>query len=350
MLQLLGANAFSPFRLQKRVEQIRRTVAGVTELKAHFVHFVELEQELTSDQHEILLKLLDCQGTDLKFVPDGFSLWVVPRLGTISPWSSKATDIAHNCGLASVRRIERGIRYDLKLEARGALDSEAVQAAGAALHDRMTESVLTRAEDTPLLFQQAEPAAVVSVDVLQAGRQALERANVDLGLALSADEIDYLLDSFMSLGRNPTDVELMMFAQANSEHCRHKIFNASWRIDGVQQQSTLFDMIRASYKSSPDGILSAYSDNAAVARGFEVQRFFPDPDTRRYGVHDEPAHLVMKVETHNHPTAISPDPGAATGAGGEIRDEGATGVGAKPKAGRAEYTGIPEIRERPAGL
>jgi len=167
MLQLLGANAFSPFRLQKHVEQIRRTVAGVTGLTAHFVHFVELEQELSIDQHEILLKLLDCRGTDLNFVPDGFSLWVVPRLGTISAWSSKATDIAHNCGLISVKRIERGIRYDLKLEGGRQLDDKAVQATGAALHDRMTESVLTRAEDTPLLFQQAEPAAVLSVDILQ---------------------------------------------------------------------------------------------------------------------------------------------------------------------------------------
>ena len=338
MLQLLGANAFSPFRLQKRAEQIRRTVAGVTGLTAHFVHFVEIEQELTTDQHEVLLKLLDCQGTDLKFVQGGFSLWVVPRIGTISPWSSKATDIAHNCGLVSVKRIERGIRYDLKLEGGRALDDEALHSIDAVLRDRMTESVLTRAEDAPLLFQQADPAAVVSVDVLQSGRGALERANVELGLALSSDEVDYLLDSFMSLGRNPTDVELMMFAQANSEHCRHKIFNASWLIDGEEQDATLFDMIRASYKASPDGILSAYHDNSAVLEGQPAKRFMVNPQTGEYQACLEDAHIQIKVETHNHPTAISPFPGAATGSGGEIRDEGATGRGAKPKAGLCGFS------------
>ncbi len=338
MLQLLGAHAFSPFRLQKRTEQIRRAVPAVTGLAAHFVHFVELEQELSIEQHEVLLKLLDSHGTDLKFLPGGWSLWVVPRIGTISPWSSKATDIAHSCGLESVKRIERGIRFDLQLEGSSALDDEAVASISAVLHDRMTESVLTRAEDAPLLFQQADPAPMVSVDVLQGGGAALERANRELGLALSSDEIDYLLDSFMSLGRNPTDVELMMFAQANSEHCRHKIFNASWIIDGKERQSTLFNMIRSSYDASPDGILSAYHDNAAVLEGQPAQRFFVNPITGEYQASREDVHIQIKVETHNHPTAISPFPGAATGSGGEIRDEGATGRGAKPKAGLCGFS------------
>jgi len=338
MLQLLGAPAFSPFRLQKHADRIRRTAASVAGLKAHFVHFVELEQELTTEQHEVLLKLLDSRGTDLKFVSDGFSLWVVPRIGTISPWSSKATDIAHNCGLLAVKRIERGIRYDVKLEGGVTLDDESVEFIGELLHDRMTESVLTRAEDAPLLFQQADPAPLLSVDIMQGGRAELERANVELGLALSDDEIDYLLDSFTSLERNPTDVELMMFAQANSEHCRHKIFNASWIIDGEEKDSTLFDLIRASYKASPDGILSAYHDNSAVLEGQPAKRFMVNPQTAEYHTCAEDVHIQIKVETHNHPTAISPFPGAATGSGGEIRDEGATGRGAKPKAGLCGFS------------
>jgi phosphoribosylformylglycinamidine synthase len=206
------------------------------------------------------------------------------------------------------------------------------------IHDRMTEAVLFDVNDTDVLFRHAVPAPYDVIDVMSGGRDALQAANGELGLALSDDEIDYLVENFTALGRNPIDIELMMFAQANSEHCRHKIFNADWKIDGVAQDSSLFEMIRASYKASPDNILSAYSDNAAVTEGFQVQRFVAETAAHEYRPHDEAAHLVIKVETHNHPTAISPFPGAATGSGGEIRDEGATGRGAKPKAGLCGFS------------
>ncbi|MCK5480312.1 MAG: phosphoribosylformylglycinamidine synthase, partial [Gammaproteobacteria bacterium] len=270
-------------------------------------------------------------------VPAG-SMVVIPRPGTISPWSSKATDIVHNCGLENVLRVERGIVYTLELEAGTELSAPQRTAILPLLHDRMTETVVFDVNDTDVLFRHATPAPSQSIDILTGGRAALETANRNLGLAMSADEIDYLLENFTALGRNPVDIELMMFAQANSEHCRHKIFNASWIINGEPQDETLFNMIRASHRASPEGILSAYHDNAAVVEGFEVQRFFPAPETRTYTAHREAAHLVIKVETHNHPTAISPFPGAATGSGGEIRDEGATGRGAKPKAGLCGFS------------
>ncbi len=336
MLQLPGAPAFSSFRIRKLVQRIRTAVPEVSGLSAHFVHFVELEQELSAAQHEVLQQLL----APLSEPPAEtlHSFWVVPRLGTISPWSSKATDIAHNCGLSSLRRIERGIRFDLQLQGAAVLDDAALDRVLALLHDRMTESVLSSAEDAQSMFRQAEPAPLARVDVLQGGRDALQRANTELGLALSDDEMDYLLESFTGLARNPTDVELMMFAQANSEHCRHKIFNASWIIDGVGQNTTLFNMIRASHRASPDGILSAYHDNAAVLQGHPVKRFLVNPGSGVYQSQAEEAHIQIKVETHNHPTAISPFPGAATGSGGEIRDEGATGRGGKPKAGLCGFS------------
>ncbi len=336
MLQLPGAPAFSSFRIKKLLERIQREVTGLTGLGAHFVHFVELEQELTAEQTAILQQLL----APLSEPPAGalHSFWVVPRIGTISPWSSKATDIAHSCGLASVRRIERGIRYDLDLRHDAELDETTLAFVFGLLHDRMTESVLSSADDAQSLFRHAEPAPFNRVGVLQGGREALERANGELGLALSDDEMDYLVESFGALGRNPSDVELMMFAQANSEHCRHKIFNASWIIDAVEQDSTLFDMIRASHRASPDGILSAYHDNAAVLEGHAVERLLVNPETGVYESRAEQAHIQIKVETHNHPTAISPFPGAATGSGGEIRDEGATGRGGKPKAGLCGFS------------
>jgi phosphoribosylformylglycinamidine synthase len=336
MLQLPGAPAFSSFRIQKLLERIRQDVTGIVGLSAHFVHFVELEQELNAAQREVLHQLL----APLSAPPAEtlHSFWVVPRLGTISPWSSKATDIAHNCGLSALRRIERGIRFDLQLQDRVVLDAAALEKLLALLHDRMTESVLRSAEDAQSMFQQAEPAPFATVDVLQGGREALQRANSELGLALSDDEMDYLVESFTGLGRNPSDVELMMFAQANSEHCRHKIFNANWIIDGVEQDATLFNMIRASHRASPEGILSAYHDNAAVLQGHPARRFLVNPGTGVFEYHAEDVHIQIKVETHNHPTAISPFPGAATGSGGEIRDEGATGRGAKPKAGLCGFS------------
>jgi phosphoribosylformylglycinamidine synthase len=336
MLQLPGAPAFSVFRLGKLRQRLQQAVAGIAGLTAHYVHFVDLEEALDDTQLTTLRQVLG-DASPLAGTSD-YSCWVVPRVGTISPWCSKASDIAHNCGLYNVRRIERGIRFDIELDAGTQLDSAAVEAIHALVHDRMTESVLENAGDAERLFSRSDPAPLVSVNVLQGGRDALVVANRDMGLALSDDEVDYLIDSFTALGRNPSDVELMMFAQANSEHCRHKIFNANWIIDGEEQDTTLFAMIRASYQASPDAILSAYKDNAAVIRGHRVQRFFADTATGEYAGHLEDAHIQIKVETHNHPTAISPFPGAATGSGGEIRDEGATGRGARPKAGLAGFS------------
>ena len=258
-------------------------------------------------------------------------LYVVPRPGTISPWSSKATDIANACDIGAVDRIERGICYGLKIS--GKASDEDVMALSHLLFDRMTEAVFQDAEGVEALFAEHEPAPVGVVPLAQQGREALVAANTDLGLALSGQEIDYLVDCYRELGRDPTDAELMMFAQANSEHCRHKIFNASWVIDGEAQDKRLFGMIKSTTEKTPDGVISAYSDNAAVFEGWDGQRLMPRTSDREYEYVEEPVHVLIKVETHNHPTAISPFPGAATGSGGEIRDEGATGLGAKPKAG-----------------
>ncbi len=340
MLQLPGNPAFSVFRVQKLIARLRGSVSGAASLEARYTYFVDVEQQLDDREVDVLQQLLgSCTGAaDDGGTEGGLRFWVVPRTGTISPWSSKATDIAHNCGLTSVRRIERGIRIDVNLDD-GARPNEKQRARIVELlHDRMTESVLASADDAQVLFRRAEPAPLVTVDVMQGGRAALAGANQELGLALSDEEVDYLVESFLSLERNPTDVELMMFAQANSEHCRHKIFNASWLIDGRPQDSTLFDMIRASYRASPEGVLSAYSDNSAVIAGHSGRRFFADPDSAEYRDSAEDVHIQIKVETHNHPTAISPFPGAATGSGGEIRDEGATGRGARPKAGLCGFS------------
>jgi phosphoribosylformylglycinamidine synthase len=338
MPHLRGGPALSEFRSHKLLRQIRERVPEMARITAVYLHITELEERLSGEEQAILEQLLTYGSQQRDDDISGFSLIVVPRPGTISPWSSKATDIIHNCGLEKVRRVERGIVYTLEMD-KGASPTAAQQGMILPLlHDRMTEAVLLDIQDTDVLFRHAEPAPFARVDVLEGGHAALETANRELGLALSDDEIDYLCENFTALGRNPADIELMMFAQANSEHCRHKIFNASWIIDGQAQQKSLFGMIRATYEASPDGILSAYSDNAAVVEGYTVQRFFPDPSTSAYASHAEPAHLVMKVETHNHPTAISPFPGAATGSGGEIRDEGATGQGAKPKAGLCGFS------------
>ena len=338
MLHLRGSPALSEFRKSKLLVQLREQLPGVSRISADYLHVVELEERLDDGQQEILEKLLSYGPARQAEVLSGTTLVVVPRPGTISPWSSKATDITHNCGLVNVCRVERGIVYTLEMQGGEALTDADYDAVMPLLHDRMTEVVLFDINDSDALFRHAEPAPFQTIDVLGGGRAALEMANTDLGLALSADEIDYLAENFATLGRNPVDIELMMFAQANSEHCRHKIFNASWIIDGKPQDKSLFNMIRESYRASPDGILSAYSDNAAVTQGFKVQRFFPDPGSREYRPHTEAGHLVIKVETHNHPTAISPFPGAATGSGGEIRDEGATGRGARPKAGLCGFS------------
>ena len=261
---------------------------------------------------------------------------VIPRLGTISPWASKATDIAKNCGFASVTRIERGTQYHIA--GVDGVEQEVVARVDALLHDRMVETVLSGLEDAARLFAAASAPSYTTVPILMGGRDALVDANKTLGLALASDEIDYLVGAFTDLGRDPSDVELMMFAQANSEHCRHKIFNASWTIDGADCEHSLFGMIRNTYRAGGEGVLSAYSDNAAVVEGHTAGRWFPDPESGEYRYHQEPIHLLMKVETHNHPTAIAPFAGAGTGSGGEIRDEGAVGRGSRPKAGLVGFT------------
>ena len=335
MLRFRGSPALSPFRLEKLLGVLRQRVPVVTDAYAEFVHFVD--GALSVRDREVLDRLLHYGPTPMRRHPGGAPLFlVIPRPGTISPWSSKATDIAHNCGLRHVRRIERGVAY--YLDCRRPLTEDELIELKPLLHDRMTEAALEPDDDPAILFARTEPAPLMSVDVLGSGRAALSAANRELGLALSEDEIDYLLDSFIRLERNPTDVELMMFAQANSEHCRHKIFNADWIVDGKAQDRSLFAMIRNTHEHHPADVLSAYHDNAAVMTGFLAGRFFPDPADGQYRYHSEAVHILMKVETHNHPTAISPFPGAATGSGGEIRDEGATGRGAKPKAGLCGFS------------
>jgi phosphoribosylformylglycinamidine synthase len=334
MLVLRGAPAFSSFRLNKWLTRLR-DIAAVREVHAEFVHFADVSQPLNAQEQSVLEQLLHYgPRQESLFEPHGQLFLVVPRPGTISPWSSKATDIARNCGLAAVRRLERGIAFRVD----GDFTPEQSAAIAAALHDRMTEVVLDTLDAASALFVQEQPAPSTTVDILNGGRAALVQANSDLGLALADDEIDYLVESFTALKRNPVDVELMMFAQANSEHCRHKIFNADWLIDGVAQEKSLFKMIRNTNECAGDNVLSAYSDNAAVVTGQRAGRFFPDPQTAEYAAHQEAVHLLMKVETHNHPTAIAPFPGAGTGAGGEIRDEGAVGRGSKPKAGLTGFS------------
>ncbi|PML04779.1 phosphoribosylformylglycinamidine synthase [Vibrio breoganii] len=333
---LRGSPALSEFRVQKLLELCREQDLPVTGIYAEFMHFADVSAELDASEAEKLEKLLTYGPTIEEHEPQGTLVLVTPRPGTISPWSSKSTDIAHNCGLDKVKRLERGTAY--YVETSVALDEAQTKAVKALVHDRMMEVVFGEMEQAAALFTVAEPAPHTVVDVLAGGRKALEDANVNLGLALAEDEIDYLVDSFNTLGRNPNDIELMMFAQANSEHCRHKIFNADWTIDGVVQDKSLFKMIKNTMEVTPDHVLSAYKDNAAVMEGSKVGRFFPNPETRQYSYNHEDAHILMKVETHNHPTAISPWPGASTGSGGEIRDEGATGIGGKPKAGLVGFT------------
>ncbi|ENM3848865.1 phosphoribosylformylglycinamidine synthase [Vibrio cholerae] len=331
-----GSPALSEFRVNKLLTACREQQLPVTGIYAEFMHFADLKADLNPQELEKLEKLLTYGPTIQEHEPQGLLLLVTPRPGTISPWSSKATDIAHNCGLHGIKRLERGTAYYVEAEA--ALTAAQIATLKALLHDRMMEVVFAELTDAQQLFSVAEPAPMSQVDVLAGGRLALEEANVSLGLALAEDEIDYLVESFTKLGRNPNDIELMMFAQANSEHCRHKIFNADWTIDGVKQDKSLFKMIKNTFEQTPDYVLSAYKDNAAVMTGSTVGRFFPDPESRQYTYHHEDAHILMKVETHNHPTAISPWPGASTGSGGEIRDEGATGIGGKPKAGLVGFT------------
>ena len=382
MLILPGAAALSDFRIEKLQRKLRDIDPTIGQVSAQFVHLVELrkgrhkgfsepsegmdaEASVQGCIHRVFRKALVLASPNdglsradrkklerlLEYGPrtapeatSGQLFFVVPRIGTVSPWSSKATDIVHNCGLTMINRVERGIAYRVEMPKRGEQKDFSD-----ALHDRMVEQVLFDMNDAADLFSHAEPAPMRSVDLLGGGKQALVTANTDLGLALTEAEIDYLFDSFTALGRNPNDIELMMFAQANSEHCRHKIFNAIWSIDGERQERSLFQMIRNTHEQGGRGVLSAYSDNAAVVEGHTAGRFYPAPDTAEYGFSQEPIHLLMKVETHNHPTAIAPFPGAGTGCGGEIRDEGAVGRGSKPKAGLTGFAvsnlNVPDFRQ-----
>lgn len=352
MLILPGSNALSAFRSQRLLAQLQAVAPTIAAVQARFYHFIDASSPLSTEDTERLSAMLTYGEPVLDPQYEGVTeeYFVIPRLGTISPWASKATDIAHNCGMAHIHRIERGVAYTVVLKsgifgtgikAPKKLGAEEVQAVTALLHDRMTETVLRSADEAQALFSELEGRPLEAIDVLGKGRLALEEANRDMGLALAEDEIDYLLDAFTKARRNPTDVELMMFAQANSEHCRHKIFNAEWTIDGVKQEKSLFQMIKNTHQLQPKGTVVAYSDNSAIMVGAEAMRFFPqqgESGGQEYKPMTELTHTLMKVETHNHPTAISPFPGASTGAGGEIRDEGATGRGAKPKAGLTGFT------------
>ncbi|WP_293730279.1 phosphoribosylformylglycinamidine synthase [uncultured Actinobacillus sp.] len=330
-----GSAALSDFRLNQLATRFQNANLPVKSCYAEYMHFAHLSASLSVEETQELEELLHYGPTLAQHEPKGECFVVIPRVGTISSWSSKATDIAHNCGLEKVIRLERGLAFYFEFDRTLTADEE--DKLRSHIHDRMMESVVRKAEDAAKLFDQQEPKPFTTVDVLNGGRKALETANVNLGLALADDEIDYLVENFTALGRNPVDIELYMFAQANSEHCRHKIFNADWVIDGEKQEKSLFKMIKNTFEKTPEYVLSAYKDNAAVMEGSKVGRFFPDQDGQ-YRYHNEDAHILMKVETHNHPTAISPFPGAATGSGGEIRDEGATGRGAKPKAGLVGFS------------
>src|SRR5450830_879075 len=356
----VGSAALSVFRLEKLRSVLHAVAPGVAIADTRHWYFSALRgTTLSKAQAKLLDKVLGLakEAGEPKQAGSMQRVLVVPRLGTISPWSTKATDIAQHCGLSGVLRIERGVVYYLDTNNGKGLSKSEQAAVLPLLHDRMTESVLREGGTegsgypaaSPLrglasfdgaaekIFQHGVPQPLATVDVLKVGSKALAKADREMGLALSADEIEYLVENFQKLKRNPTDVELMMFAQANSEHCRHKIFNADWVFDGEAQDISLFGMIRNTHKVSPQGTVVAYSDNSSVIEGARIERFYPRADGG-YAYSEELMHTLMKVETHNHPTAIAPFAGAATGSGGEIRDEGATGSGSKPKAGLTGFS------------
>ncbi|HHX2508919.1 TPA: phosphoribosylformylglycinamidine synthase [Neisseria subflava] len=337
VLPLRGVTALSDFRVEKLFQKAAALGLPEVKLSSEFWYFVGSEKTLDASTVEKLQALLAAQSVEqTPKAREGLHLFLVtPRLGTISPWASKATNIAENCGLEGIERIERGMAVWLE----GALTDGQKQQWAALLHDRMTESVLTDIDAAAQLFHHIQSETFSSVDVLGGGKEALVKANTEMGLALSADEIDYLVENYQVLNRNPSDVELMMFAQANSEHCRHKIFNADFILNGEKQPKSLFGMIRDTHNAHPEGTVVAYKDNSSVIEGAKVERFYPNAaENQGYRFHEEDTHIIMKVETHNHPTAIAPFAGAATGAGGEIRDEGATGKGSRPKAGLTGFT------------
>ena len=348
ILFLRGERALSGFRVEKLLQKAAALGLPEAEIRSEYWYFADCAEGLDAAEAEKLEALLAGQvAAELPQSSGSLHLFLItPRIGTISPWASKATEIAKNCGFTQIRRIERGMAVWLS----GSLSEAQKQQWAALLHDRMTESVLPDFQAAAKLFAHPEAQTFDTVDVLSGGRAALEKANTDLGLALSPDEIDYLLDNYQALKRNPSDVELMMFAQANSEHCRHKIFNADFILNGEKQPKSLFRMIRDTHEAAPAGTVVAYKDNASVIEGAKIARFYPDAAANQgYRFHEEDTHILMKVETHNHPTAIAPFAGAATGAGGEIRDEGATGRGARPKAGLTGYTvsnlNIPDLKQ-----
>jgi phosphoribosylformylglycinamidine synthase len=354
-LSLRGSPALSPFRLDKLYATLKQSAPSITHIYAEFIHFAFSSEPLSDTQQQSLKQILTYGPQAQLEDPTGELFLVVPRIGTISPWASRATDIAHNCGLSSVLRIERGIAFYVTTANSKPLSDAEKNAFKAIIQDRMTETVLANLNDAQKLFHSAQPKPLNTIDILNGGKAALNNANNEMGLALSPDEVDYLVENFSKIGRNPTDVELMMFAQANSEHCRHKIFNADWVIDGKEQDISLFGMIRNTHKLNPGHTVVAYSDNSSIVAGQKTKRFYPD-DSGEYGFNEDDMHYLMKVETHNHPTAISPFAGAATGAGGEIRDEGATGIGSKPKAGLTGFSvsnlNIPDFNqpwEKPYG-
>lgn len=335
-LSLRGSSALSQFRLDKLYASLKQTAPNIQHIYAEFMHFAFSETTLSTNDQDTLKQILTYGPKSNTESPNGELFLVIPRIGTISPWASRATDIANNCGLDTLLRLERGIAYYVTT-INGQLLSHAEKFAfKTAIYDRMTETVVYELQEAEKLYHSADPKPLSSIDILQGGKAALDNANNEMGLALSPDEVEYLLDNYRKMGRNPTDVELMMFAQANSEHCRHKIFNADWVIDGVQQDISLFGMIRNTHQLNPGNTVVAYSDNSSIVQGQKTKRFYPQQNA--YTFVEEDMHYLMKVETHNHPTAISPFAGAATGAGGEIRDEGATGIGSKPKAGLTGFS------------
>ena len=342
-LTLPGEPALSSFRQTRLLNELKQIDTRVSSLQAHYFYVIWSDSELDAENRRRLARMLDAVEAPTS-ERQGQPVYVVPRIGTISPWASKASDIAHNCGMSAVQRIERGIEYRIigrkgLLGGSSRFDEATVHALSACLHDRMTESALLSEPDPAQMFASLAGKPLLRIPVMARQRAALDEANSTLGLALSDDEIEYLLEAFNQAGRDPTDVELMMFAQANSEHCRHKIFNASWTLDGEEQPTSLFGMIRATHAAHPQGTVVAYEDNAAILEGGLARRFFPSVDPQGlYSANELTTHTLLKVETHNHPTAISPFPGASTGAGGEIRDEGATGRGGRPKFGLTGFT------------
>ncbi|MFI4938096.1 MAG: AIR synthase-related protein, partial [Candidatus Berkiellales bacterium] len=339
MIRLVGSSAHSQFRLKQLLLKLQSSAASLerlTQVQSHYEYFVSCHEDLTLNERELLKEVLEAKETSLFESP--LILWVVPRFGTQSAWGSKAADILHHVGLNKIDRLERAVVYAFDFHHPKNIAPDELKSIQHEIHDRMIETVVDNWQAIAALFDHHSPRPLHTIPLLENGKTALQSANTIMGLALSTEEIDYLEKQYLALERDPTDVELMMFAQANSEHCRHKIFNAQWEIDGQIKEDTLFGMIKNTYQHHSEGVLSAYHDNAAVIRGLGQKRFYCSPRDHVYRNHDEEVHFVIKVETHNHPTAIEPFAGAGTGQGGEIRDEGATGCGAKPKAGLTGFT------------